>query len=542
MNKRFFKLLVVVLSTLFIVRCAMDHIAGGGGSDVGNGVVVGKIVTGSGKSPVNARVLFIPSDFDPETGDFGSDVVIDSVDSNGNYQFIAPQPVNYNLQATWGYDGTRLLIEGISPTKDSVTTLPTDTLRNPGTLKVMVPDNTDWVNGYLYVPGTTIAGTLIDHNGYIELDSIPIGVLPVIYYSAKNNDPPLTIRYDIPVGPGLSTTIYYPSWTHSRRVLLNTSLSGAGIASKVFNFPVLVRLTKNNFNFSEAQSNGNDIRFAKQDNTALACEIERWDPVAGLAELWVKIDTVFGNDSGHCITMYWGNLQAVSVSNSAAVFDTVNGFQGVWHMNQPANTPVRDATYNNYIGTRFGQSATATGTIGIAQAFDGSSTYMQMMGTAYGKMNFPKNGYYCVSAWVYTNALDMNYHIIASKGNTQYNLEIRKNNNWQFNEYKDLTGWEITNSPGTEKTWTYLTGVRSGTNQYLYVNGVCTSNTPWIETNVFARYTGEDFKIGRRTDLVDYFFNGMIDEVRVSSIDLSADWIKLCYMNQRMDDKLVVFK
>ena len=79
MNKRFFKLLVVVLSTLFIVRCAMDHIAGGGGSDVGNGVVVGKIVTGSGKSPVNARVLFIPSDFDPETGDFGSDVVIDSV-------------------------------------------------------------------------------------------------------------------------------------------------------------------------------------------------------------------------------------------------------------------------------------------------------------------------------------------------------------------------------------------------------------------------------------------------------------------------------
>jgi len=93
--------MVVVLSTLFIVRCAMDHIAGGGGSDVGNGVVVGKIVTGSGKSPVNARVLFIPSDFDPETGDFGSDVVIDSVDSNGNYQFIAPQPVNYNLQATW---------------------------------------------------------------------------------------------------------------------------------------------------------------------------------------------------------------------------------------------------------------------------------------------------------------------------------------------------------------------------------------------------------------------------------------------------------
>jgi hypothetical protein len=63
-----------------------------------------------------------------------------------------------------------------------------------------------------------------------------------------------------------------------------------------------------------------------------------------------------------------------------------------------------------------------------------------------------------------------------------------------------------------------------------------------METNVFARYTGDDFKLGRRTDLAMYFFNGIIDEVRVSSIDLSADWIKLCFMNQRPDDKLIVFK
>jgi hypothetical protein len=543
MNKSFFKLFIVLLGTLFIVRCAMDHIAGGGGgSDVGNGVVVGKIVTGNGKSPVNARVLFIPSDYDPQTGDFGSDVVIDSVDSNGNYQFIAPQPVTYNLQAMWGSDGSRLLIEGIRPTKDSVTTVHTDTLRKPGTLKVMAPDSADRTNGYLYVPGTTISASLLNHTGLIELDSIPTGTLPVIYYSAKNNAVPRPIRYNITVNSGITTFIYYSSWTRSRRIFLNTSVSGAGAVGNVFNFPVLVRLTKNNFNFPEAKPAGDDIRFAKQDNTALSFEIERWDPMAGLAELWVKIDTVFGNDSGHCIMMYWGNQQAAPISNGAAVFDTGNGFQGVWHMNQAANSPVRDATYNNYIGTRFGQNAAVSGAIGTAQAFDGSSTYLQMMGTAYGKMNFPKNGYYCVSAWVYTDTLDMNYHIIASKGNTQYNLEIRKNNNWQFNEYKDLTGWEITNSPGTAKTWTYLAGVRSGTNQYLYVNGICTSNTPWIETNVFARYTGEDFKIGRRTDLVDYFFNGMIDEVRVSSIDLSADWIKLCYMNQRLDDKLVTFK
>jgi hypothetical protein len=540
--KRFFKIFMV-LGAIFIFQCAMDHIAGGGGSDVGNGVMVGKIVTSDGKSPANASVLFIPSDYDPELNDFESKVLVDTADSNGEYRFSTPREGTYNVQVFYDLDGSRLLIGGIRPIKDSVVVVRTDTLRRPGSLKVMLPDSVDPVNGYLYFPGTTIAASIPGNRNFVVFDSLPAGTLPVLYYSVKNKTSK-PIRYAIPVASGLTTVIYNPAWSYTRRLFLNTRASGAGIAGNVFNFPALVRLTKDNFNFSEAKPNGEDLRFLK-DTIALSYEIEQWDAAAGLAEVWVKIDTVFGNDSGHCFSMYWGNPQAAGASSGAAVFDTANGFQGVWHLSEAAAAPVvRDATLNNYNGTRYGKSAdsAAAGTIGKAQAFDGSSTYIQMIGTANGKMNFPKNGYYSVSAWVYTNTLDMSYHIIASKGNTQYNLQIRKNNNWQFNEYKDLTGWEITNSPATAKTWTYLVGVRSGTNEYLYVNGVCTNNTPWIETNVFARNTGEDFKIGRRTDLVDYFFNGMIDEVRVSSVDYGADWVKLCYMNQRPDDKLVVFK
>jgi hypothetical protein len=39
-----------------------------------------------------------------------------------------------------------------------------------------------------------------------------------------------------------------------------------------------------------------------------------------------------------------------------------------------------------------------------------------------------------------------------------------------------------------------------------------------------------------------YYFKGMLDEVRISSGACSADWIRLCYMNQKSDDALVVFK
>lgn len=358
MNLRYFIVSVLLPGVLFVFQCAMDPIAGGGGSDVGNGVV-GKIMTSNGKSPVNARVLFIPSDYDPEINDFGSEVLADTVDSNGNYQFSVPKQGTYNIQAFFSNDGSRLLIEGIRPTKDSVTVVSTDTLRKPGALKVMLPDSFDPVNDHVYVPGTTIGALLSGNGGSIVLDSVPAGTLPVLYYSAKNNATLKPIRYNILIASGLTTVINNPGWCHARRLFLNTCASGAGIAGNVLNFPVLIRLTKNNFNFSEAQSNGNDIRFAKQDNTVLSYEIERWDPVAGVAEAWVKVDTVFGNDSAQCITMYWGNPQVISASNGAAVFDTGNGFQGVWHMNQAAGAPVRDATYNNYVGTRYGQTPLA---------------------------------------------------------------------------------------------------------------------------------------------------------------------------------------
>jgi hypothetical protein len=540
MIMRFLELIIAVCM-FFAVQCTMDHIAGGGGSDVGNGVVVGKIVTGDGKSPANTRVLLIPSDFNPMINDFSSEVLLDTVGSDGVYMFTAPKKVIYNISASLNSDGSRLLAHEIHPAMDSSVVVRSDTLRKPGALQIMVPDGFDRVNGYLYIPGTTSAAPLAGVAGFVRLDSMPPGIVPVLCYAAKAAAA-VPIRYNIAVASGTTTLLYNTAWSHARRLMLNTGASGAAVAGTNFNFPVLVRLTKDNFNFSEAKSGGGDIRFAKPDNSPLAYQIERWDSAAQLAEVWVNVDTVFGGDSAHYITLYWGNSTVPSASNGAAVFDTAEGFQGVWHMNDAPNAPLRDATYNKYDGTRFGQNASSPGEIGVAQTFDGSSTYMQMMGSASGKMNFQKDGFYCVSAWVYTDTLDMNYHIIASKGNTQYNLQIRKNNNWQFTEYKNLTGWEVTNAPATSKTWIYLAGVRSGVNQYLYVNGVCASNTPWIETNVFARYTGDDFKIGRRTDLVDYFFNGMIDEVRVSSTDLSADWIKLCYMNQMSDDKLFAFK
>jgi hypothetical protein len=84
----------------------------------------------------------------------------------------------------------------------------------------------------------------------------------------------------------------------------------------------------------------------------------------------------------------------------------------------------------------------------------------------------------------------------------------------------------------------------------LYIDGVCIDSTIYDFPDTVPRNSQSDFSIGAYLAYVlttevneGYcFFNGKIDEVRVSNNIPSADWIKLCYMNQRIDDMLVVFK
>jgi len=40
-----------------------------------------------------------------------------------------------------------------------------------------------------------------------------------------------------------------------------------------------------------------------------------------------------------------------------------------------------------------------TGYIGKAQYFDGVSGYLEMANTSVGKLDFPEDGYYTISAW-----------------------------------------------------------------------------------------------------------------------------------------------
>jgi hypothetical protein len=473
-------------------------------------------------------------------------------DASGNIQIETLDSGLFNLVAATDQYKFKLYVPSIHIGPAPVINLDKVYLRTPGTIMVKIDSSVFKTGSSLLVLGSLIFAP-VEQPGIVAL-KVPCGSISIQYVTSSGDSiAGGPVLRNISVGEG-ETVLEpygqgYSGWKFSRMLSLNTTASGAGVSGNVLNFPVLVRLTAGNFDFTQAGTAGADIRFTKQDNTPVPYEIERWDASQGSAEIWIKVDTVYGNDSTHFINMFWGNPDATAASNSVAVFDTASGFQGVWHMGQVSGTTANDATSNHYDGTPFNSTSisTVTGMVGAAQKFSGQSGYFEMLGTESSKLNFPRNGTYAVSAWAYADTIDNQFRTIASKGDFQYNLEVIKEGYWEFAEFGDKTGWDQTTNPAVAKTWVYLTGVRAGPKEYLYFDGTLSDSTIGVlpdTTNI--RNTTFDFMVGRirktLTDTISYFYKGMIDEVRITSTVPSAAWVRLCYMNQRTDDKLVTFK
>jgi hypothetical protein len=538
------RILLGFILVSFIGCSTFDPLAGGS-SQQGNGVVVGKVVNKYGTAAPNIVVKLYPLDYNPLRSAAIPGFCIDTTDSCGNYLLKAPlsslvcQIYASNILKTVNALAPIITISGdTTHVADVVVSV-------PGTVKVAVPDNADSSNGYIYIPGTDIFVALNGNTEFAVLTSVPEGVLSSIQYSVVGSIVSSVMRYDVSVIAADTVTVFNPAWKYARSIILNTTASGAAVAGNVYDFPVLIRLNSSNFNCTQAENGGADIRFTKRDNTFLSYEIERWDAVNGQAEIWVRVDTVHGNDGAQSLMMYWGNPNAADSSNGAAVFDTAAGFAGVWHLGQPAGAIVPDATANGINGTATA-TATVSGAIGAAQSFNGTSSLIQTSASASDKVNFPDTGTYTVSAWVKTDVLDTFCQAIVFKSNAQYGMQIIPEKEWEFVTYIDKTRWEGSRSPASAGSWHALTGVRNGTKQYLYVDGVCVdssiTNAIALPPENVARVYDKPLEIGHCPDggrNPDRFFNGIIDEVRISSIAINADWMKLSYMNQKEQDALV---
>jgi len=358
----------------------------------------------------------------------------------------------------------------------------------------------------------------------------------------------------------------YSQWSNYRDVILNTKASGANVAANQVNFPVLVRLTATDTAvFNHAIAGGADIRFAKPSGKHLSYQIEQWNATAKTAAIWVRADTIKGNDSSVCFKMYWGKTGAADSSNGKAVFDTATGYQGVWHMNGPVGVGDSDATVNNYFAKAMNSPADTLGMIGRGKWFNHSTTYDTIIGSVSSKLNFLAGSNYTLSAWICPDTFpspgwrDSCYYAIISKGNTQYALAIGGVDTLsarygipEMMEYRST--WSNTHPiiMPTTRQWMHVVGrvatspAKDFDTVTTYVNGA-TIGSSAIATGTSAQVVTGDVCLGRQSSVTGSttsspyrVFNGMLDEIEMSNVARDANWIMLSYQNQKASQTLVM--
>ncbi|MEI8072375.1 MAG: DUF2341 domain-containing protein [Planctomycetota bacterium] len=307
-----------------------------------------------------------------------------------------------------------------------------------------------------------------------------------------------------------------------------TTPEGANLpaSATVKDFPVLVRLNKDFFDFGNAKADGADLRFSTKNGEPLAYQIDEWDPVGGTAAVWVRIPVIQGNTRQE-IKLHWGKADAASESNGKAVFNESNGYLSVFHLGDAAKDEVGSLEVKDT-----GTTATA-GIVGGARHFPGKA------GVSGGDKiaTLPTGASpHSSEAWFRTSTPNST---IVGWGNEQAYGKVvmqfisppRISMDCYFSRGSVASEGRIALGE-----WTHVVHTYQENESLVYVNGqLAGSNTK--DHIPMAIKSPARFWIGGWYD--NYTFVGDLDEVRISSVTRPAEWVRLQYENQKPLQTLV---
>lgn len=360
-------------------------------------------------------------------------------------------------------------------------------------------------------------------------------------------------------GGALAQTEDYADWMHFRAFDLKP-----GLNNPLTNFPLLVRLDASNAAdiFTGAKSGGADLRFrrrASQNSETwtdhqLNYQIAYWDSAARKAEIWVLVDSLYpydGDNQGpypQALYLHWGKQDAPARSSAAKVFDTANGFVGVWHMGGSSPSAPRPNSVSggnpampsgSSVGTGFPLNAGAIGlgdevrggTDGGANASDDHfnlGSFTADFSTGMTMSLWIKPAAPVTSAW--------NVFMALGNGAPGDNLTLGRiggTNNLFGEVYDGVTGGgrTVADNVISYGEWQYVAfAVKDSAQTAYWFSGYSSSRTR-TATATIPNVTRNMAYLGRSL-WPDPNPAVSIDEARLSKVRRSLDWIRLEFNTQ----------
>lgn len=325
----------------------------------------------------------------------------------------------------------------------------------------------------------------------------------------------------------------------------NVKFAGYSGTTTLTNFPALIRLSAelNKFKYDLCAENGADLRFADSEGNPISHEIDTWN-TNGVSLVWVKVPSLTKSTVIKVFYGYKGNAPQSPV-NASDVWDA--GYVAVWHMKANSGLNQLDSTVNSLTLSLPEDCADnvipgVDGIVGksadMGHRIDGLGNYGLYDGT--GKLDGFANATFEIWTKQDANPTNQVYIISPFKQNTHppYVVIQYDTGNTGMGYYVDADGtptyiWG--GSYGTQLgVWNHHAfRFNSGTGLIDYFqNGVSRYNkTEPAATNRNLTSVKESFTVGSYTTKFteNKNFVGQLDEIRISNVARSEDWVKATY-------------
>ncbi len=324
---------------------------------------------------------------------------------------------------------------------------------------------------------------------------------------------------------------YDPAWPYRRRIDIDDSF----VDEDLEHFPMLVSLT--DAAVAQQATSAVDFVFTQTDGqTRLAHEVESYDPSTGALLVWLEVPNVISTIPTK-LYVYYGNPSAPLSPVAGEVWQ--NGYAAVWHLHDEAvdegdNAQHDEAATGEHPGVQHGNTD-MEGKIHRAQSFDGFDDFIEIVGPdeiGIGDADCT------ISAWIRTKSVEWpmlfnkSAATVAEPGDKLIGLAggiarieqtgvgvLEGTSLLNDNEWRHVAWTQKRNDVGLAETWT------------LYIDGVPEASA---EFETLEDVAGHVLRVGEPVpgSSLTSFWEGEIDELRVSRVARSAAWISASYLNQ----------
>jgi biopolymer transport protein ExbB len=319
-------------------------------------------------------------------------------------------------------------------------------------------------------------------------------------------------------------------WKFRKEMSFDLSQTGADIAGTVQDLPVLVRLSLGNFSyFNDTKPDGADFRLvAGDDKTPLKFHFEKYDPQDQMALLWVQVPQITGGSKTEKIYAYYGNADAPTAADVPGTYDASQVL--VLQFSETAGLPLDATAYRNN-PTASTAALTAASLIGGGATFSGKESITV---PASPSLRLLPNQGLTASAWL--RIAQPQQAVVFSLADQGKSLELALDGA-KLVARATLDGAPATvTAPGdlALSAWHHVAVTAGSGKLTLYLDGVAAGSAPVTLSEV-----GGTFTIGAVNGA--RFLSGDLDEVEVSKVVRSADWIKGSARGQGADANLVIY-